>query len=76
MSTKDTVNQIIGMVILPVTIIIVAIMAIQVANRMMRINAVDQCGHVASVTWIGADKSQVTEPFKTAYEKCIKDKGL
>jgi len=41
----------------------------------MRITAIDQCGHVASVTWVGTDKSQVTEPFKMAYEKCIKDKG-
>ncbi len=48
---------------------------IQVEERKLLIEAVYSCGQVTSATWRDAEGTQVTEPYRPAYEKCLRDKG-
>lgn len=80
-------QNVIGTIIISVAIVIVAFFArmqfstywqsqTQLAEKKLRIEAVDQCDKVASVKWISSkDNSEVTEPYQPAFDKCMKNKG-
>ena len=39
--------------------------------------AVYECGQISSASWTNnQDNTQVTEPYKPAYEKCLQDKNI
>ncbi len=46
-------------------------------EKELMVTAVDQCAKIAVAKWIDPkDNSEITEPFKPTYEKCLKDKGF
>lgn len=49
----------------------------ELEEKQLLIEAVDQCGRVATTTWKDTkNDSQVTEPYISAYQKCLRDKGF
>ncbi len=47
------------------------------ADRFLFFKAVNECGEVASVVYETEEgKVKTKEPFKPAYEQCLRDKGI
>lgn len=48
----------------------------EIEAKKLYVQAVDECQKTAKMNWTDQNNgSQVTEPYKPAYEKCLKDKG-
>lgn len=52
-------------------------MYLSLRERELKIQAVSDCAKTASSTWKDLkNNSDVTEPYKPAYDQCLKDKGF
>lgn len=65
----------INTVIIMIGVINIALYLFNGLAHYFKIRAVEQCGQVSKVTWVGEDGSQVSEPFKPVYQQCLIDKG-
>jgi len=56
---------------------VVSYFALTRVDDYLKIKAVDECIRSATVKWTDpSNAAEITEPYKPAYEECLKTKGI